>query len=141
MRQELAQRVTRVLNSRLEHPQPRAFGAFPCGAAFREDAAQCPFVGSVELIGERWTLLILRAVMKGLRHFEELQACLGIARNILSDRLSHLVASGILARDVDKIDRRKVVYAFSAKGEAMLPVFAALRQWAANRCVPADGGR
>ncbi|GAA4032114.1 helix-turn-helix domain-containing protein [Sphingomonas rosea] len=82
------------------------------------------------MIGERWTCLILRASMFGLRHFEEFQACLGIARNILSDRLAHLVENEILARSPDPDDRRKVIYALTERGAALLPVMAALRQWA-----------
>ena len=48
----------------------------------------CPLPAAVELIGEKWGFLILRGALNGLRHFEEFQAGLGIARNILSDRLS-----------------------------------------------------
>jgi hypothetical protein len=54
---------------------------------------------------------------------------LGIARNILSDRLGKLVAGGIMERSADPTDRRKVVYALSKKGEGLLPVFVSLRQW------------
>lgn len=68
--------------------------------------------------------------MLGLRHFEEFQACLGIARNILSDRLGRLVAAGILERSADPHDRRKVIYALTEKGAGLLPVLVALRQWA-----------
>ncbi|WP_300973388.1 helix-turn-helix domain-containing protein [Sphingomonas sp. LHG3406-1] len=85
---------------------------------------------AVDLIGERWTCLILRASMLGLCHFEEFQACLGIARNILSDRLGRLVAGGILARTPDPEDGRKVIYALTARGAGLLPVLVALRQWA-----------
>lgn len=54
---------------------------------------------------------------------------MGIARNILSDRLAKLVAGDILARTPDAADRRKVVYSLTPKGEALLPVVLALRQW------------
>jgi DNA-binding HxlR family transcriptional regulator len=64
-----------------------------------------------------------------LHHFEEFQAGLGIARNILSDRLSKLVAAGILERSSDPEDKRRVIYALTAKGEGLLPVILALRQW------------
>jgi DNA-binding HxlR family transcriptional regulator len=97
--------------------------------AFREAALRCPIPQSVELIGEKWAFLILRGAFNGLQHFEEFQAGLGIARNILSDRLAKLVAGGILERSPDPGDRRKVVYALSAKGEALLPVVLAVRQW------------
>lgn len=97
--------------------------------AFRTSSEACPFPAVIELIGERWTFLILRGALLGLCHFEEYQACLGIARNILSDRLAKLVASGILAREPDPYDRRKVVYALTDRGAGLLPVLVAIRQW------------
>jgi DNA-binding HxlR family transcriptional regulator len=97
--------------------------------AFREAALHCPLPPAVELIGEKWAFLILRGALNGLQHFEEFQAGLNIARNILSDRLGKLVAGGILERNSDPLDRRKVVYSLTAKGEALLPVVLALRQW------------
>src|SRR5436190_11797358 len=97
--------------------------------AFREAALSCPLPAAVEVIGEKWAFLILRGALNGLRHFEEFQAGLGIARNILSDRLSRLVAGGILERASDPSDRRKVIYSLTAKGEGLLPVVLALRQW------------
>ena len=97
--------------------------------AFREAALSCSIPAAVELIGEKWAFLILRGALNGLQHFEEFQAGLGIARNILSDRLGKLVAGGILERSADPSDRRKVVYSLTAKGEGLLPVVLALRQW------------
>ena len=97
--------------------------------AFREAALRCPIPQSVELIGEKWAFLILRGAFNGLQHFEEFQAGLGIARNILSDRLAKLVSGDILERTSDPCDKRKVIYSLSAKGEALLPVVLALRQW------------
>lgn len=97
--------------------------------AFREEALRCPLPHAVELIGEKWAFLILRGALNGLRHFEELQAGLGIARNILSDRLGKLVNGGILQRSPDPSDKRKVIYSLTRKGEGLLPVVVALRQW------------
>jgi DNA-binding HxlR family transcriptional regulator len=97
--------------------------------AFREAALRCPIPAAVELIGEKWAFLILRGAFNDLRHFEEFQAGLGIARNILSDRLAKLVGGGILERSPDPSDRRKVIYSLSKKGEALLPVVLAMRQW------------
>jgi DNA-binding HxlR family transcriptional regulator len=97
--------------------------------AFKEAALSCPIPTAVELIGEKWAFLILRGAFNGLKHFEEFQAGLGIARNILSDRLSRLVAGGILERSPDPSDKRKVIYALTSKGEGLLPVVLALRQW------------
>lgn len=106
---------------------------------FRYLADSCPVAEAVSLIGERWTCLILRASMLGLRHFEEYQACLGIARNILSDRLSRLVAADILARKADPGDGRKVIYALTERGTALLPVMVMLRQWALDAGLGKEG--
>jgi DNA-binding HxlR family transcriptional regulator len=97
--------------------------------AFREAALSCPIPAAVELIGEKWAFLILRGALNGLHHFEEFQAGLGIARNILSDRLAKMVAGGILERSPDPSDRRRVIYALTPKGEGLLPVVLAMRQW------------
>jgi DNA-binding HxlR family transcriptional regulator len=96
---------------------------------FKEAALACPLPPAVELIGEKWAFLILRGALNGLMHFEEFQAGLGIARNILSDRLTKMVAGGILERTADPSDRRKVIYSLTPKGEGLLPVVLALRQW------------
>src|SRR3954471_11009107 len=96
---------------------------------FKEAALSCPLPPAVELIGEKWAFLILRGALNGLQHFEEFQAGLGIARNILSDRLAKLVLGGILERASDPADGRRVIYSLTAKGEGLLPVVLALRQW------------
>lgn len=97
--------------------------------AFKAAALRCPLPAAIELIGEKWAFLILRGAFNGLRHFEQFQAGLGIARNILSNRLGRMVEGGILLRSPDPLDGRKVVYALTDKGEALLPVVVALRQW------------
>jgi DNA-binding HxlR family transcriptional regulator len=97
--------------------------------AFKEAALSCPIPAAVELIGEKWAFLILRGALNGLQHFEEFQAGLGIARNILSDRLSKMVAGGVLKRTADPEDGRRVIYSLTPKGEGLLPVVLALRQW------------
>src|SRR5438045_6792176 len=97
--------------------------------AFKEAALSCPLPPVVEVIGEKWAFLIPRGALNGLKHFEEFQGGLGIARNILSDRLSKLVAGGILERRPDPDDGRRVIYSLTPKGEALLPVVVALRQW------------
>jgi DNA-binding HxlR family transcriptional regulator len=97
---------------------------------FKEAALRCPIPAAVELIGEKWAFLILRGAFNGLHHFEEFQAGLGIARNILSDRLGKMVAGGILERSADPEDRRRVIYSLTPKGEGLLPVVLAMRQWA-----------
>ena len=110
----------------MSHPNGRAE---PDIERFRAEALRCPLPPSIELIGEKWAFLILRGALNGLQHFEQFQAGLGIARNILSNRLAKMVDGGILERHADPGDRRKVIYSLSAKGEALLPVVLALRQW------------
>jgi DNA-binding HxlR family transcriptional regulator len=97
--------------------------------AFRAAALSCPIPAAIELVGEKWAFLILRGAFNGLQHFEEFQAGLGTARNILSDRLAKLVAGGILKRAPDPSDKRKVIYSLTEKGEALLPAVVAIRQW------------
>jgi len=107
--------------------------------AFQASSDACPIPEAVAIIGERWTCLIIRASMLGLRHFEEFQACLGIARNILSDRLGRLVTAGILARTPDPEDGRKVIYGLTERGAALVPVMVALRQWALDAGLGKEG--
>jgi DNA-binding HxlR family transcriptional regulator len=90
---------------------------------------ECALPAALEAVGERWSFLILRGVFNGLHHFEEFQSTLGIARNILSNRLARLVDHDILTREPDPADRRKVAYRLTPKGRELLPVLVALRQW------------
>ncbi|MBX9880743.1 MAG: helix-turn-helix transcriptional regulator [Sphingomonas sp.] len=93
------------------------------------DLAACSLPAALEAMGERWSFLILRAAFNGLHHFEEFQMELGIARNILANRLARLVDHGILARVALPEDRRKIEYRLTDKGQALLPTMVALRQW------------
>ena len=95
----------------------------------REPLLECSLPAALEAMGERWAFLILRATFNGLAHFEEFQSQLGIARNILANRLTRLVEHGILARTPMAEDRRKVEYRLTEKGFALLPTMIALRQW------------
>jgi DNA-binding HxlR family transcriptional regulator len=95
----------------------------------RELLRQCSIAAALEAVGERWSFLILRAAFNGLHHFEEFQSTLGIARNILSNRLGRLVENGILERAPDPSDRRKISYQLTDKGLDLLPVLLSLRQW------------
>jgi DNA-binding HxlR family transcriptional regulator len=95
----------------------------------REQLRQCSIAAALDTIGERWSFLILRGAFNGLKHFEEFQSTLGIARNILSNRLVRMVEHGILERQPDAADRRKVSYRLTDKGKDLLPVLLSLRQW------------
>lgn len=98
----------------------------------REDmkrAVSCGLPPALEVMGERWSFLILRAAFNGYVHFEEFSSELGIARNILSNRLARLVEHGVLKRTPSQEDRRKIEYRLTAKGCDLLPAMLALRQW------------
>jgi len=95
----------------------------------REHLDACSLPAALEAMGERWSFLILRAAFNRLHHFEEFQQALGIARNILANRLGRLVEHGILAREPMPEDRRKIRYRLTDKGAALLPTMVALRQW------------
>ncbi len=105
----------------------------------REPLMECSLPAALESMGERWSFLIIRAAFNGLHHFEEFQSELGIARNILANRLGRLVEHGILGREAMPEDRRKIQYALTEKGMALLPTMIALRQWGERweTCVPA----
>lgn len=94
-----------------------------------ECVLQCGLPSALEAMGERWSFLILRGALSGIKHFEEFQGSLGIARNILANRLSRLVEKGILVREPMSCDRRKVEYRLTQKGRELAPVMIALRQW------------
>jgi DNA-binding HxlR family transcriptional regulator len=89
----------------------------------------CSLARALELVGERWTLLIVRDVFLGLRRFDEFQESLGVARNTLSDRLRRLVEEGILerVRYSERPDRYE--YRLTAKGRDLSVALTALRQW------------
>ncbi len=89
----------------------------------------CGLPEALEVMGERWSFMILRASFNGLHHFEEFLTELGIARNILSNRLAKLVEHGILDRQPCADDRRRIEYRLTEKGFDLLPAMVALRQW------------
>lgn len=89
----------------------------------------CGLPEALEVMGERWSFMILRASFNGLHHFEEFLTELGIARNILSNRLAKLVEHGILDRQPCAEDRRRIEYRLTEKGFDLLPAMLALRQW------------
>jgi DNA-binding HxlR family transcriptional regulator len=82
----------------------------------------CTGTRALELLGERWTFLILRESMAGVRRFTDLQRNLGIARNILAARLRTLVAEGLL-------ERERHAYVLTERGRALYPAIQALMRW------------
>ena len=95
----------------------------------RDNLEECGLPLALEMMGDRWSFMILRAAFNGVIHFEEFLDVLGIARNILASRLAKLVEGGIMQRETCAHDRRKVEYRLTEKGLELLPVMIALRQW------------
>lgn len=93
------------------------------------ELTSCGLPEALEVMGERWSFMILRASFNGLHHFEEFLSELGIARNILSNRLAKLVEHGILDRQPCPDDRRRIEYRLTEKGYDLLPAMVSLRQW------------
>lgn len=89
----------------------------------------CSVAQALEIVGEWWTLLILRDCFLGVRRFDDFVERLGISRNILADRLDTLVAAGILDRRPYDAARGRYDYVLTDKGRALWPVLTALRQW------------
>jgi DNA-binding HxlR family transcriptional regulator len=99
----------------------------------------CSIARPAALLGERWTLVILRQAFSGIKRYEDFQASLGISRSLLSDRLSQLVAAGIRrgAPIKDPI-RTRERYRLTDKGLDLYPVLMALREWG-DRYMAEDG--
>src|SRR5712692_4811935 len=95
--------------------------------------SECPLNASVEMLGDRWSLLIIRDMMlRGFRTYTEFMECYeGIATNILADRLRKLVAYGIVSAEPDPSDGRKLIYLLTAKGIDLAPVLTEMVLWAA----------
>jgi len=89
----------------------------------------CSVARTVAVLGERWTLVILREAFQGRRRFEDMQRDLGIARNILADRLSRLVDEGILERRPYQERPPRYEYRLTQKGRDLYPVLVSLMQW------------
>lgn len=104
---------------------------------FPRDA--CSVASTLEVIGERWTMHVLREAFLGVRRFEELRRNIGVARNILSDRLNTLVAEGILRRELYSAHPPRYEYRLTRKGVDLYGILIELMKWG-NRWSPNDDG-
>src|SRR5438445_4041620 len=107
-----------------------------CGNMAKRKAGRrsgCPLNASVEILGDRWSLLIIRDMMlRGFRTYKEfLGSYEGIATNILADRLRKLIAHGIITTEKNPLDGRKVIYSLTPKGIDLAPVLTEMVLWAA----------
>ncbi len=93
------------------------------------DDQVCSIARTLEVVGERWTLLVLRDVLQGARRFDELVESLGVARNVLSDRLDRLVNHGLLERKPYQDHPPRFEYHPTAKGSELLVVLLGLMHW------------
>ena len=103
------------------------------------DAVRCSIARALGDVGERWSLLIVREAMMGSTRFDEFHVRLGVARNILTERLSTLVTTGVMTRTPSPSNARIQHYRLTEKGLELLPVLAALMQWG-DRWIHADIG-
>jgi len=93
------------------------------------EGQNCSIARALEVVGERWTLLIVRDAFLGMRRFEQFQQSLGIARNVLTDRLNRLVDEGILERVRYSERPERYEYRLTRKGRDLNLALAGLRQW------------
>ncbi|MEN8640377.1 winged helix-turn-helix transcriptional regulator [Pseudomonas sichuanensis] len=90
---------------------------------------QCPVARALEVLGDRWALMILRDAFDGLRRFSEWQKNLGLAKNILATRLKLLVEAGLLAQQPASDGSAYKEYVLTEQGRAVFPIVIGLRQW------------
>ncbi|NSC19979.1 helix-turn-helix transcriptional regulator [Streptomyces albus subsp. chlorinus] len=100
----------------------------------------CPVARTLDLVGDRWSLLIVRDAMDGARAFTDFQQRTGIARNILTDRLRRLVERGILDRRTAPSGKRQL-YTLTPAGRDLFTVVVALRQWGERHAFAPDEPR
>jgi len=98
----------------------------------------CPVARGLSVVGDRWTMLVLRDCFLGIRRFEQFQERLGITRHVLADRLRKLEASGVLRRERYSEKPARYEYRLTDRGKDLYPVLLSLIGWA-NRHVPSGG--
>lgn len=99
----------------------------------------CSIAGALEVVGERWSLLIVRDILLGLRRFDEIQADLGIARNVLQTRLTRLQEHGVIERVPYQQRPLRHEYLLTEKGLDLWPMIVALMKWGDRYAAPEGG--
>lgn len=90
----------------------------------------CPVACALDLVGDKWTLLVIRDLVLGMRHFEEfLDSPEKIATNILTDRLKQLEAGGYIVKTTDSSDRRKSIYELTDRGKELKRLMLYVGKW------------
>ncbi|MGO9751824.1 MAG: winged helix-turn-helix transcriptional regulator [Solirubrobacteraceae bacterium] len=96
----------------------------------------CSVAQCLEVVGEWWSLLIIRDAFLGVKRFDEFQARLGISRNVLGQRLAHLVAAGVLVKVPYSEHPPRHNYRLTDKGTDLWPVLTSMRQWGDKYAAP-----
>ncbi|RDK11950.1 winged helix-turn-helix transcriptional regulator [Cupriavidus lacunae] len=105
------------------------------------DQAACPVARSLDAVGDWWSLLIVRDALSGVRRFGDFQKNLGLAKNILTQRLRRLVELGIMETQSAQAGGAYHEYALTPKGQGLLTVIIALRQWGTESCFSSGEAR
>jgi DNA-binding HxlR family transcriptional regulator len=107
----------------------------------RYSSSNCSIARTLGVVGEKWTLLVLREAFYGVRRFDDFHAVLGCARNLLSARLKTLVAQGLLEKQAYRDDRgrQRHEYRLTDKGRDLFPAVVALMQWGDRWAAEDDG--
>ncbi len=103
------------------------------------DREPCSVARALSIVGDRWTLLVLRDCFFGVRRFEEFEARLGIARHVLADRLKKLTQAGVLEKVAYQERPRREEYRLTEKGRDLHPVMVMLAQWGDRHMAGKDG--
>ena len=103
------------------------------------DNQVCSVARALEAIGDRWTMLVIRDAFRGVHRFDDFQQRLGIARNVLTDRLNRLVDEGILAKHAYQERPERFEYRLTEKGLDLFPVLMSLMKWG-DRHAPEEAG-
>ncbi|ROO59483.1 HxlR family transcriptional regulator [Micromonospora sp. Llam0] len=101
----------------------------------------CTIARTMEIIGERWTVVVLREVFNGVRRFDQMRERTGVPRQVLTNRLTMLVDQGLLRRHPyqEPGERQRYEYRLTGKGLDLWPVLVALLQWGDRYCADLDG--
>jgi DNA-binding HxlR family transcriptional regulator len=98
------------------------------------DGMNCSIARALDQVGEWWSLLIVRECTLGTTRFDDFQRRLGIARNVLTERLNRLIEHGVLDKVLAEGSERRCEYRLTEKGEALYPTLIALMQWGDQWC-------
>jgi DNA-binding HxlR family transcriptional regulator len=100
------------------------------------DGQECSLARTLEVMGDRWTMLVIRETFLGVRRFDEFQRNLGVARNVLADRLARLVDEGVLERRRYQERPERFEYRLTDKGIDLWPVMVSLMKWGDRHAAP-----